>query len=239
MLGLSLPLLIALEVAGGTLGLATTGARARRPARPRSPPSRLRALRPAPLAPRRGQAPGRRGPHGGDRPPRARAARRPRPPRPALRRLRARPRSRPVRRARSGRSPSAAHRGWPSRSTARSAPPTPTPASAASPANPRSPSQLPTAVPGHVMRFRKQRGFVYPLLPAADELGSPPLEAIAHAQASLGVPSTIRFTLTPAPGQPGSDRAPDLPPPREPARPPRAAGACPRPACSSTLNAPS
>jgi hypothetical protein len=57
----------------------------------------------------------------------------------------------------------------------------------------------PPAIPGHVLRFRKQRGFVYPLLPAADELGSPPLEAIAHAQVALGVPSTIRFTLTPAP----------------------------------------
>jgi hypothetical protein len=49
------------------------------------------------------------------------------------------------------------------------------------------------------MRFRKQRGFIYPLLPAEDELASPPLEAIGHAQASLGVPSSIRFTLTPAP----------------------------------------
>ena len=64
---------------------------------------------------------------------------------------------------------------------------------------PPQPAPAPVAVPGHVMRFRKQRGFVYPLLPAADELGSPPLEAIAHAQVSLGVPSTIRFTLTPAP----------------------------------------
>ena len=56
-----------------------------------------------------------------------------------------------------------------------------------------------TEVPGQVLRFRKQRGFVYPLLASADELASPPLEAIAHTQAALGVPSTIRFTLTPAP----------------------------------------
>jgi hypothetical protein len=63
------------------------------------------------------------------------------------------------------------------------------------------PQPAPTraGVPGHVMRFRKRRGFVYSLLPAADELGSPPLEAIAHAQVSLGTPSTIRFSLTPAP----------------------------------------
>ncbi|RKQ90827.1 hypothetical protein C8N24_0642 [Solirubrobacter pauli] len=50
-----------------------------------------------------------------------------------------------------------------------------------------------------MLRFRKQRGFLYPLLPPADDLASPPLEAIAHAQASVAVPSTIRFTLTPAP----------------------------------------
>lgn len=56
-----------------------------------------------------------------------------------------------------------------------------------------------SAAPGRVLRFRKQRGFLYPLLPAADELASPPLEAIAHAQASLAAPSTIRFALTPAP----------------------------------------
>jgi hypothetical protein len=64
---------------------------------------------------------------------------------------------------------------------------------------PPQPTPARAEVQGHVLRFRKQRGFVYPLLPAADELGSPPLEAIAHAQVSLGVPSTIRFTLTPAP----------------------------------------
>src|SRR4051812_49967710 len=37
---------------------------------------------------------------------------------------------------------------------------------------PPQPAPTPVTVPGHVMRFRKQRGFVYPLLPAADELGS-------------------------------------------------------------------
>ena len=48
----------------------------------------------------------------------------------------------------------------------------------------RSPRPATAAIPGHVMRFRKQRGFVYPLLAAGDELASPPLEAIAHAQAA-------------------------------------------------------
>ncbi|HWK25201.1 MAG TPA: hypothetical protein VNS09_01480 [Solirubrobacter sp.] len=61
------------------------------------------------------------------------------------------------------------------------------------------PSPDRTGEPGFVMRFRKQRGFVYPLLPGTEEHASPPMEAIAHAQCSLNVPSTIRFTLTPAP----------------------------------------
>ncbi len=49
------------------------------------------------------------------------------------------------------------------------------------------------------MRFRKARGFVYPLVAAEDVLASPPLEAIAHTQVALGVPSVVRFQLTPAP----------------------------------------
>lgn len=61
------------------------------------------------------------------------------------------------------------------------------------------PSPEPAGEPGFVMRFRKQRGFVYPLLPDVEEHASPPMEAIAHSQCSLGVPSTVRFTLTPAP----------------------------------------
>ena len=32
------------------------------------------------------------------------------------------------------------------------------------------------------MRFRKERGFIYPLAASGDELSSPPLEAIAHTQ---------------------------------------------------------
>ena len=53
--------------------------------------------------------------------------------------------------------------------------------------------------PPHVMRFTKQRSFVYPLVASGDELASPPLEAIAHAQVAAGAPSVIRFQLTPAP----------------------------------------
>ena len=53
--------------------------------------------------------------------------------------------------------------------------------------------------PGHVMRFRKERGFIYPLAASGDELSSPPLEAVAHTQVTLGAPSVVRFQLTPAP----------------------------------------
>ena len=54
-------------------------------------------------------------------------------------------------------------------------------------------------IPGHVMRFRKERSFVYPLLAADDRLASPPLEQIARAQVGLGEPSVVRFQLTPTP----------------------------------------
>ena len=53
--------------------------------------------------------------------------------------------------------------------------------------------------PGYVMRFRKQRSCVYPLLAPGDELASPPLEQIARAQVALGEPSIVRFQLTPTP----------------------------------------
>jgi hypothetical protein len=53
--------------------------------------------------------------------------------------------------------------------------------------------------PPQVMRFTKQRSFVYPLVASGDERASPPLEAIAHAQVAAGTPSVIRFQLTPAP----------------------------------------
>ena len=83
-------------------------------------------------------------------------------------------------------------------------------------------------VPGTCMRFRKQRSFVYPLVAAGDELASPPLEAIAHAQVAAGAPSVVRFQLTPAPGVLRGARARAVPPPREPARARTSAGGCPR-----------
>jgi hypothetical protein len=53
--------------------------------------------------------------------------------------------------------------------------------------------------PGCVMRFRKERSFVYPLLASSDEQASPPLEQIARAQIELDEPSIVRFALTPTP----------------------------------------
>jgi hypothetical protein len=54
-------------------------------------------------------------------------------------------------------------------------------------------------VPGHVMRFRKERSFVYALVAPDEALASPPLEQIALAQVALQAPSVVRFQLTPTP----------------------------------------
>jgi hypothetical protein len=54
-------------------------------------------------------------------------------------------------------------------------------------------------VPGYVMRFRKERSFVYPLIAPDEALASPPLEHIARTQVSLQGPSVVRFRLTPTP----------------------------------------
>ena len=54
-------------------------------------------------------------------------------------------------------------------------------------------------VPGHVMRFRKERSFVYALVAPDEALASPPLEQIALAQVALEAPSVVRFQLTPTP----------------------------------------
>jgi hypothetical protein len=53
--------------------------------------------------------------------------------------------------------------------------------------------------PGHVIRYRKERSFVYPLLAEDELLASPPLEQIALAQVTTGAPSIVRFQLTPTP----------------------------------------
>jgi hypothetical protein len=54
-------------------------------------------------------------------------------------------------------------------------------------------------IPGHVMRFRKERSFVYALVAPDEALASPPLEQIALAQVALQAPSVVRFQLTPTP----------------------------------------
>lgn len=55
-------------------------------------------------------------------------------------------------------------------------------------------------MPGSILRFRKDRPFVYALSTAEDEDASPPIEAIAQAQVALGKRSSVRIQLTPAPG---------------------------------------
>ncbi len=52
-------------------------------------------------------------------------------------------------------------------------------------------------VPGHVLRFRKERSFVYPIIDESERQSSSPMEAIAQAQVAVGVPSTVRLQLTP------------------------------------------
>jgi hypothetical protein len=53
--------------------------------------------------------------------------------------------------------------------------------------------------PGYVMRFRKERSFVYSLIADGEEQASSPLEQIARAQIATGEPSIVRFQLTPTP----------------------------------------
>lgn len=53
------------------------------------------------------------------------------------------------------------------------------------------------ARPGHVLRFRKQRAFVFPLIDEVQPGAARPLEAVAQAQAAAGVPSSVRFQMTP------------------------------------------
>ena len=53
--------------------------------------------------------------------------------------------------------------------------------------------------PGYVMRFRKERNFVYSLIADSEPDASAPLEQIARAQVAAGAPSIVRFQLTPTP----------------------------------------
>jgi hypothetical protein len=52
-------------------------------------------------------------------------------------------------------------------------------------------------IPGHVLRFRKDRAFVYPIVGEIETDSSSALETIAQTQSAVGVPSTVRFQLTP------------------------------------------
>jgi hypothetical protein len=53
--------------------------------------------------------------------------------------------------------------------------------------------------PGCLMRFRKERSFVYSLIASGEEQASAPLEQIARAQVAVGAPTVVRFQLTPTP----------------------------------------
>jgi hypothetical protein len=53
--------------------------------------------------------------------------------------------------------------------------------------------------PGYVMRFRKERSFVYSLIADGEQEASSPLEQIARAQIAQDAASVVRFQLTPAP----------------------------------------
>jgi hypothetical protein len=53
------------------------------------------------------------------------------------------------------------------------------------------------ARPGHVLRLRKQRSFVFPLSDEVQPGAARPLEAVAQAQAAAGVPSSVRIQMTP------------------------------------------
>jgi hypothetical protein len=55
--------------------------------------------------------------------------------------------------------------------------------------------------PGHVMRFRKERSFVYSLIADGEEQASAPIEQIARAQVAVEAPSVVRFQLTATPSR--------------------------------------
>jgi hypothetical protein len=52
--------------------------------------------------------------------------------------------------------------------------------------------------PGYVLRFRKERPFIYPLAAREEEEASPTMEAIAQTQVMAGVASSVRLQFTPA-----------------------------------------
>ena len=53
------------------------------------------------------------------------------------------------------------------------------------------------ALPGHVLRLRKERAFVYPITDDDELSSASPLEAVAQAQVAVGTASCVRIQLTP------------------------------------------
>ena len=108
--------------------------------------------------------------------------------------------------------------------TARSAPPTPTSGSAACTAS--SPARAPGVLrePGYVMRFRKERSFVYSLIADGEEQASAPLEQIARAQVAVERAVDRPLPADPDPVVLRGARPPPVPPPREQARAPGTLG---------------
>ena len=55
------------------------------------------------------------------------------------------------------------------------------------------------ALPGHVLRLRKERSFVYPITDDGQLSSASPLEGVALAQAAVGSASAVRIQLIPCP----------------------------------------
>jgi hypothetical protein len=62
----------------------------------------------------------------------------------------------------------------------------------------RQPTRPLSFEPGAVSRWRKSRSFIHPVMPDQADESTPPLRAVMAAQAALGAPSVVRFTLVPA-----------------------------------------
>ena len=78
--------------------------------------------------------------------------------------------------------------------------------------------------PGYVMRFRKERSFVYSLIADGEEQASSPLEQIARAQIAAGAAVDRALPADPDPVVLRGARAAPVPPAREQARAPGALG---------------
>ena len=78
--------------------------------------------------------------------------------------------------------------------------------------------------PGYVMRFRKERSFVYSLIADGEEQASSPLEQIARAQVAVAAPIGRPLPADPDPVALRGARPTAVPPPREQARAPGTLG---------------